>query len=51
VDANFPAPVNAGPEAHPVPYTISTGCLPAEQSVRGVTLTTLPNLAQRLKEE
>ena len=40
----FPAPVQTGPEAHPVSCTVGTGSFPGVKSGRGVTLTPHPLL-------
>jgi len=51
VRARFSAPVQTSPGAHPVFYAMGTGSFPGVKSGRGVTLTTHPHLAPRLKKE
>ena len=47
----FPAPVQTGPGAHPVSYTMGTDSLSWVSSGRGVALTTHHHLVSRLKKE
>jgi hypothetical protein len=50
VEARFSAPVQTGPGTHPASYRMGSGSFP-EIKWPGVTLTTLPHLAPRLKKE
>ena len=50
--ARFSAAVQTGPEAHPASYTMGTGSFPrVKRPGCGVTLTTHPHLAPRLRKK
>ena len=49
--ARFSAPVQTGPETHPAFCTMDTGSFSGVLCGRGVTLTTHPHIASRLKKE
>ena len=49
--ARFSAFVQTGPGAHPTLYTMGTGSLSRGWRCRGVSLTTHPHLAPRLKKQ
>jgi hypothetical protein len=51
VEARFSAPVQTGPEAHPVSCTMGTGSFPGLMCGRGVTLAPHPLLVPRPKTE
>ena len=48
---DFSAPVQTGPEAHPISYKMGTGSFPGVRCGRGVTLTPHPLLMPRSKIE
>ena len=49
--ARFSVPVQTGPGAHPASFTMGTGSFLGVKSGQGVTLTTHPHLALRLRKE